>query len=84
MTDLIFSKVSSALFFFLMFFLSARLYGISEGVILYIDPGTGSLFFQILSAIILAILFYLSLIKKTIAKLFNKVKRIFVKESVDV
>ncbi len=42
-------------------------------VLLYIDPGTGSLLFQILSAIALAIIFYFSLLKKAIVKLFTKV-----------
>lgn len=46
-------------------------------VLLYIDPGTGSLLFQILSAIALAILFYFSLLKKAVIKLFNKVTGLF-------
>lgn len=84
MTYRIFSKPFFFLLFFLLLFLSTGVYGITEAVILYIDPGTGSLLFQIVSAILLGLLFYLSLIRKTIVKLFNKAKRLFVKESGDV
>ncbi len=55
----------------------------TKAAVLYIDPGTGSLLFQILSAIILAILFYLSLIRKTLGRLFGKVKKIFLNQKVD-
>jgi hypothetical protein len=51
----------------------------ANAVVLYIDPGTGSLLFQIISAIVLAILFYFSLLKKFIIKMFNKVKNLFLK-----
>jgi hypothetical protein len=55
----------------------------TKAEVLYIDPGTGSLLFQILSAIILAILFYLSLIRKTLGRLFSKVKKIFSNQKID-
>ncbi len=55
----------------------------TNAAILYIDPGTGSLIFQIISAIVLAILFYFSLIKKTIVKLFDRIKKIFLNEKTD-
>jgi len=44
----------------------------SSAIILYIDPGTGSLIFQILSAIAIAILFYFSRLKNALVKLFKK------------
>jgi hypothetical protein len=62
---------------------SAPAYRASKAEVLYIDPGTGSLLFQILSAIILAVLFYLSLIRKTLARLFSKVKKIFSNQKID-
>ncbi len=52
---------------------------ISKLVLLYIDPGTGSLLFQILSAIVLAVLFFFSRLKIVVLKLFNKVKNLIIK-----
>ncbi|MBA4251664.1 MAG: hypothetical protein C0425_08735 [Chlorobiaceae bacterium] len=49
----------------------------TQAVILYIDPGTGSLLFQIVSALFLALIFYLSLIKNTIIRFYGKIKKIF-------
>ena len=73
MTRLIFSKV--IITFSICFLFTSS----TNAAILYIDPSTGSLLFQILSAIVLAILFYLSLIKKNIKRLFSKVKNLLFK-----
>lgn len=48
-------------------------------VLFYIDPGTGSLLFQILSAIVLAVLFFFSRLKMVVVTLFNKVKNLLIK-----
>ncbi|MBM4177046.1 MAG: hypothetical protein FJ213_12890 [Ignavibacteria bacterium] len=77
MVRLLSSRILIVVIFFYLFT------PLAKASVLYIDPGAGSLLFQILSAIVLAILFYLSLIRKTLVKLFNKVKKVFSNQKVD-
>jgi hypothetical protein len=63
----------------IIFFLDSTIISQFKLILLYIDPGTGSLLFQILSAIALAILFFFTRLKMIVVKLFNKVKSIIIR-----
>lgn len=63
----------------ILLFLDSTIISQFKSVLLYIDPGTGSLLFQILSAIALAILFFFSRLKMIVVTLFNKVKNMIIR-----
>lgn len=45
---------------------------IKEAVIIYLDPGSGSIILQVLIAIITGAIFYIALIRKKIADFFRR------------
>ena len=63
----------------ILLFLDSTIISQFKLVLLYIDPGTGSLLFQILSAIALAILFFFSRLKMIVITLFNKIKNMIIR-----
>jgi len=63
----------------ILLFLDSTIISQFKLVLLYIDPGTGSLLFQILSAIALAVLFFFSRLKMIVVTLFNKVKNMIIR-----
>lgn len=52
-------------------------------ILLYIDPGTGSLIVQIVIASVTALLFYLSFIRKKVVDFFSGIVHFFRKEKND-
>jgi len=51
-----------------------------NSILLYIDPGTGSIIVQIVIATVTALLFWLSFIRKKVVDFFSGIIRFFRKE----